>query len=293
MQWFTSRLRAHSGSAIGVVARPAAHRRAWVCPAVITLFSAPALLGCGSGSHVPTVEDHLPAAHSSPVPPPPKPSVGSNPNSAPDFTVMTTTTEGDKVKVEGRIGKLATPSEAGVDPNVLSTCPSPASDGRALTVSVALSITLESSLAGEVEVITGRARGSDFFYLIMPYNTGAECKPLAEASEAKISFKNLQPHQTEQFVMSAILPDAVTPNEPHPSEASLSKKSWFLEVPTATVNGQGAPAEVYPNPKTAPRVSGPRIATCAESESPEKYVPVLDSMPTKLTNADTEHDPCP
>ena len=159
------------------------------------------------------------------------------PAGAPSFVVQGTTQEGDKVKVEGSFGSPLRPSESDVDQTALSECTPPAPDGRELVVRLDLTTTLESSLAGEVTLSTSPIVGP-LVSFVMGFKEGARCEG-GEPKNAEANFGSVQPGQSVSFTMWVVLPDAITPADPHPSEHALAAGLWLMGVPTPLVNGKG------------------------------------------------------
>ena len=171
---------------------------------------------------------------------------------AASFVLQGTTQEGDKVKVEGRFGSPLRPSESDVDQTALSECPPPAPDGRALVVRLDLTTTLESSLAGEVEVDASPIAGPMVSF-VMGFKEGARCEG-GQPQNVVVNFGSMKPGQSVNFTMWVVLPDAITPADPHPSEHALTAQPWLMGVPLPLVNGKGI--------GTPSKLSGPRVVRC-------------------------------
>ncbi len=243
------------------------------------------LAGCGSsGSSSSTSGFTTPAAsvstptHSDPTTSPSTSStaVDSSPAGAPSFVVQGTTQEGDKVKVEGSFGSPLPPSESDVDQTALSECTPPAPDGRELVVRLDLSVTLESSLAGEVTLSTSPIVGP-LVSFVMGFKEGARCEG-GEPKNAEANFGSVQPGQSVSFTMWVVLPDAITPADPNPSEHALAAGLWLMGVPAPLVNGKGI--------GTPTRLSGPRVVRCRHEDfglaGYEHYIAVVGDTPTTL-----------
>ena len=207
-------------------------------------------------------------------------------SSASDFTANATTQEGDRVKVEGRFGSPLPTSQSDVDQSALAGCPPPAPDGRAVVVRLDLTTTLESNLAGEVGLDTGfvYARPVNF---VMGNSQGAACE-YGEPTNTKVSLGTLQPHQSANFTMWLVLPDAITPNDPQPSEQTLAAEHWLIAIPQPTVNGSGS------SQNQRDSITGPRIIRCESESGGGKYLAVIAGTPSVVAQQNsTERAACP
>jgi hypothetical protein len=198
--------------------------------------------------------------HAAPATPAQEASTASAPESQtsgpPSFVVNATTQQGDTVKIEGWFGPALPASESDVDQTAFNECPAPAPDGRAIVVRLDLSATLESSLSGEVELNTGSAIGGVDY--VMGYSSGAQCESGAESTGAKLG--TLQPHQATDFTMWVVFVNAITPNNPHPSEKALGEHAlgngWVMAIPGVTVDDSASAGEGHQS------ASGPRVVAC-------------------------------
>lgn len=184
------------------------------------------------------------------------------------------------MKVEGRFGSPLPPSESDVDQTALGECPAPAPDGRELVVRLALSVTLESSLAGAVTLSTTPIVGP-LVSFVMGFKEGARCEG-GEPKNVEANFGSVQPGQSVSFTMWVVLPDAITPNDPHPSEHALAAESWLMGVPMPLVNGKGI--------GTPSRLSGPRVVRCrgngdGVNEPGNEYIAVVGDTPTTMVQS--------
>jgi hypothetical protein len=208
-------------------------------------------------------------------------------SSAADFAVNATTQQGDRVKVEGRFGSPLPSSQSDVDQSALAGCPPPAPDGRAVVVRLDLTTTLESNLAGEVGLDTGfvYARPINF---VMGYSQGATCV-YGEPTNTKVSLGTLQPHQSADFTMWLVLPDAITPDDPHPSAKTLAAARWLIAIPQPKVNGSGF------NQNQHDTVTGSRVVRCESETGGGQYLAVIAGTPSVLTeqNATDSAASCP
>lgn len=253
--------------------------------AALAALSALLMAGCGSsGSSLSTSSFTVPTAsvstptQSDPTTAPTTSSTAETaPAGAPSFVVQGRTQEGDKVKVEGRFGSPLPPSESDVDQTALSECTPPAPDGRELVVRLDLSVTLESSLAGEITLSTSPVVGP-LVSFVMGFREGPRCEG-GEPKNAEANFGSVQPGQSVSFTMWVVLPDAITPNDPHPSEKALAARGWLMGLPTPLVNGKGI--------GTPRRLSGPRVVRCHANgdnvnEPGNEYIAVVGDTPTTL-----------
>jgi hypothetical protein len=148
-----------------------------------------------------------------------------------------------------------------------------------MVVRLDLTATLESRLSGKVDVFPvalretmGRHQPINF---VMGYSQGASCAQEAETDGTTgIDLDTVQPHQSARFTMWVVLPDAVTPTDPHPSEKTLGSQDWLMAIPVPQVNGHGVGEYV---------ARGTRVVHCHEpvigGESDRKYLAVVDDTP--------------
>jgi hypothetical protein len=256
----------------------------------LAALSALLLAGCGSSGSSSSPRDlaTIPASvrtatQSDPTTTPTTSSTTADtaPTGASSFVVQGSTGDGDKVKVEGRFGSPLPPSESDVDQTALSECTPPAPDGRELVVRLDLSVTLESSLAGEVTVATTPIVGP-LVSFVMGFREGARCEG-GEPQNVEANFGTMQPGQSVSFTMWVVLPDAITPADPHPSEHALAARGWLMGVPTPLVNGKGI--------GTPSRLSGPRVVRCrgngdGVNEPGNEYIAVVGDMPTTMVQSE-------
>jgi hypothetical protein len=185
---------------------------------------------------------------------------GPNTSGSPSFVVNTGTSDGDAVKIQGWFGPALPASESNVDQTTLSECGTDAGDGRAMVVALDLTVTLESSLAGEVELNLGSMSSEVLAEYIFGYSSGAQCTPAEVNPVTGIKLGRLQPHQSTTFPMWVVLINAITPNEPHPSEATLRHSNWLMALPHVTVDGESSV-----QPDAQPSANGPRVVQCTQS----------------------------
>jgi hypothetical protein len=243
--------------------------------AVMVLIVAVAMAGCGStasgssSASVPAATGQTQATTTTQA----ASTSAAEPSSSgpPSFVVNATTQEGDKVNVEGRFGPALPASESDVDQTALSECPSPASDGRAVVARLDLTTTLESSLAGEVQLGTSLIMNHlvDF---VMGFSEGPRCE--SESGDVIADLGSLQPNEPHGFTMWVVLADAITPDTPHPSEQTLGAEHWLMEVPQVSVNGSLAKVT---------SATGPRVVKCEENPiEGDTYIATTGDTPKKF-----------
>lgn len=265
-------------------ARQTCRVRCAVVIAAVVLAVLPA--GCGSsGPRFPNVK----AVASQPVVTTPATTASTGTTTAapsdpsasgpPNFVVRATTEQGDRVKVEGWFGPALTAQESDVEGSALSGCPEPANDGRAMVVKLEMAITLESSLSGKVGFSTGNVAGT-LMAFVMGDGSGANCGN-GEPSATTAEVGTMQPHETQHYTMWLVLPNAITPSDPHPSEQTLGREHWLMLVPEPSVDGSGYNQDQHSS------VSGPHVVHCqsaSESEGPGiNYLAVVGDTPRTMT----------
>jgi hypothetical protein len=209
-----------------------------------------------------------------------------NTDDPPSFVVNATTQDGDKVKVEGWFGPALPAGESDVDQTALSECPSPASDGRAMVVRLDLTTTLESSLSGEVALEAAHVDSKGIVNFVLGFSEGAHCVT-GEANEASIKLGTMQPGQSANFTMWAVLPNAITPEVPQPTVKELGEKDWLMTPIEPSVNGSSYLEDQHN------RVSGPRLVKCHPGANPtepsgpeDEYLAVVGDTATTLLEAE-------
>jgi hypothetical protein len=219
------------------------------------------LAGCGSTSS--TVPNTPAAAKAASQQTTSSSQTSSTSAAAPDtsspasFVVNTGTNGGDAVKIEGWFGPPVPASESNVDQTALSECPAPTDDGRAIVVALDLRATMESSLSGEVEINLGTLPPESLAEYILGFSGGAQCEAAIE-NPPGIKLGRLQPHQSVYFSMWITFGNAITPNDPQPSEATLRANNWLMEIPHVTVDGESSAFGQA-------GATGPRIVKCVQS----------------------------
>lgn len=138
------------------------------------------------------------------------------------FILAGTTQKGDKVKIEGRFGSPAPVSGSEVQTTVIEGCPAPANDGRAIIVRLDLATRLESSLSSDLVARFTGGNGANKPFFLLGATQGATCE---SQSEAKIDFGTLHPGQSGTMTIWLVLANAISPDNPQPTEQSLAKGS--------------------------------------------------------------------
>jgi len=202
----------------------------------------------------------------------------------PDFTLAAKTQAGDSVTVEGRFGPALAPAQSDADPAAVRECPQ--SDGRELIVRLDLTTTIRSSLAADVTLDQFRSDGiaDNLTEFLMGYTGGPSCQSV-DGADHQVDLGTLQPHAPHQFTAWAILDDAITPNEPHPSPRRLGSQ-WRMDIPTIAINGT-----VVTEAATA---GGPRVIRCTNTTAgqDDTLISITGTPPTTITGMNSERLGC-
>jgi hypothetical protein len=227
------------------------------------------LAGCGSSSS--TLPNAPAAAQASSTN-----AAAPKTSAPPSFVVSAGTHGGDAVKIEGWFGPPLPAGESNIEHTALGQCASPTDDGRAIVVALDLKTTLESSLAGEVELNLGTFPTETLGEYVLGFSTGAECTN-AEINPTGIKLGNLRPHQSATFSMWIAFINAITSDDPHPSESTLRSNSWLMSLPFVTVDGESG----RPLPNEQPSATGSRVVQCIQTSysSGERAVAVIGGTP--------------
>jgi len=149
----------------------------------------------------------------------------------PDFVIHTKGQSGDTVKLEGRFGPPLSVSETDANRAALESCQG--ADGREMMVRLDVTATVESSLSGHValgfRVPYQNERSLSPPLFLMGYSEGSTCS--AEGVVHSADLGTLEPHQPHNFTLWLVLPDVVTPHDPHPSAKSMARQEWLIEQP--------------------------------------------------------------
>ena len=177
--------------------------------------------------------------------------------------------EGRQGQLEGRFGSPAPVSGSEVQSTAVEGCPAPPNDGRAIIVRLDLAAALESSLSGEVVARFTGGNGANKPFFLLGTTQGAACE---SQSEAKVDFGTLQPGQSGNMAIWLVLANAISPDNPQPTEETLAKEGWEIQAPELLVNE----ATVYGAPGQPTRATGPRVPACSEGL---QYVAIFAGTP--------------
>jgi hypothetical protein len=223
----------------------------WVVIPVLALV----IGGCGSSAvHFTTVTVPVPTTPTAvaTTPQPTIPVPAPDPEKPPDFVLQGQTTEGDRVRVEGRFGPALPPAQTDANQTALRECDE--ATGRELIARLDLVTTIQSGLAGQVTIkelhTLSNTKGLTEF--LMGYTEGPTCHP-GDLPASEIELGTLQPHRPHPFTLWAILGKAITANDPHPSAKELGQ-GWGMDIPTISVNNTPATRGIA--------AGGPHVITC-------------------------------
>ncbi|HUC86884.1 MAG TPA: hypothetical protein VMR75_00960 [Candidatus Saccharimonadales bacterium] len=193
-----------------------------------------------------------------------------DPHSSPAFVIKASTQQGDKVRIEGRFGKVLQPAESDVDQAALGECTEVS--GRELVVQLDLVATLESSLqtTASLEFEPSRTGVNDY---LVEHDGALTCK--ADVDNPAVEFGNLQPGQSSDATTWVILPRMISPNDPHPSPQQIGQQS-VLEPPLVKIEGGATSASLY----------GSRVITCEPQGSngtDEESISAAGTIPISMT----------
>jgi hypothetical protein len=270
------------------------------------------LVGCGSASTTRTVAVTVPAppvptsttSATSPVaataPASAEDKAAPIPHSPPDFVLEETTRSGDKLKLEGRFGLPLPASESDVDQSALGECPGV--DGRELITRLDVTATIQSGLPAHVMLINFSAASvTGGLAFVTDDSEGASCSSggndaIGEESEEEArspDLGTLQPHEPHSVTMWVVLGDAITPNDPHPTAATLAHQQWLIHPLEAKVDNSRAGIA------NAHAASGKRIVACPppEAGAPEvgfyggDYISLVSGTSQTINTSDPKDEP--
>jgi hypothetical protein len=209
----------------------------------------------------------------------------------PDFVLNEQSQSGDKLKLEGRFGPVLPASESDVDQSALSECPEV--DGRELITRLDVTATIESGLAATVDLKPPLTSSVTSLVDFMLNNSeGLVCtRGYAESEGAPTTeLGTMQPHEPSDVTMWLVLVNAITPNNPHPTTATLAHERWLLAPLQAIVDN--SPAGISDNGlNDVHAATGPRVVTC---ESEVFIAIVKDTVATVKPSEAREFEPtCP
>jgi hypothetical protein len=211
------------------------------------------LVGCGSTPSTtavlkrPAGQTHAASTSAPPpaTPTPPTDKAAPSSKGPPAFSIHGHTEHGDKVHVEGRFGPILAPSESDVDRTALQSCLD-AGGGRELVRRLDITATITSGLSGEVRIggfVVRATEESQHSHFILDYvmdgGGGLACyrDTGEEGSTGVINLGRQQPQEPRHFTMWVVLPDAITPSDPHPSAKKLASEEWYIGYPVVSVDG--------------------------------------------------------
>ena len=271
----------------------------WLSASSIVVVLGLLLVGCGSTStttrtialtpSVPTTTttSHAATAATSSAVDKAAPSL----HGPPDFILNESAQSGDKLKLEGRFGPLLPAGESDVDQNVLAGCSGV--DGRELITRLDLTATIESGLSAHVTLANlAPSAVTPHVDFVIDNAEGSTCSSgdanSEEAAEeaANPDLGTLQPHEPHHFTMWVVLTDAITPNNPHPSTATLAHEQWLIHLLGARIDN--SPTGV-PNAQAA---SGRRIVTCPAEAGvyQEAYIALVSGTPQTINTNDPKNE---
>jgi hypothetical protein len=207
--------------------------------AAVTLASRPQLTtGATDQAHSAST------ATSAPISTNPPPATPTAPKTKPAFIRDGHTEHGDKIHVEGRFGPILPPGESDVDQSALQSCPE--TNGRELVRRLDLTFAITSGLSGDVRVVppvvsVNEEEGAENprnlnFVVAAPEGTSCH-KGLGEETGFMIDLGTIQPSERRSLSVWAVMIDAITPTDPHPSLAKLKAQEWLMTYPQVLVNG--------------------------------------------------------
>ncbi len=96
----------------------------------------------------------------------------------------------------------------------------------------------------------------------------------------------LQPHEPHDFAMWVVLGDAITPNDPHPSTATLAHGQWLIHPLEAKLDNSRAGIA------NARAASGKRIVTCPAEAGvyQEAYISLVGGTPPTINTSDPKNE---
>jgi hypothetical protein len=246
--------------------------------------AATCLYGCGDGTST-TASVTRPVLASTPVQTSSSRAIEELEAANPSFVVAAKTPGGDRVRVEGHLSSPMTPEESGLDASLLQGC---GGDGRELLVRLKVTAKLESSLAASIKLeglrpgslgvgADGQLLAANF---LIEDGGGLTCE--SKTSEDAVGLGLVRPQSSVQATVWIMLPGAVTPNAPHPSEKQL--EGWTMEVPTLSINGS-PDREVSPGNGEG----GPAMISCQEANP---IITIAGTPLSKWTDSAGQNYPC-
>jgi hypothetical protein len=207
----------------------------------------------------------------------PAPSSGVASFSSPDFVISIKGSGGDRAQVLGHFGRATTLGGSDADQEALASC-SGAANSRAMVVRLDLRTTITSSLAAHVE-LSGFNRDAAYptysMQFLMNYTDGPECGD--GGLSQVVDLGELEPSVPHDFTLWVLLEDAISPNDPSPSAATLGGHA-LMRIPTVLLGGNTYTYGADPDT----RVGGPRVIDCAG-----KMISAAGTVPKQLASSAT------
>ena len=218
----------------------------------------------------------------------------------PDFVLNEQSQSGDKLKLEGRFGLPLPAGESDVDQNALNECPGV--DGRELITRLDVTATIESGLPAHVMLVNFSAASvTGGLAFVTDNSEGASCSSggndaIGEESEEEArspDLGTLQPHEPHSVTMWVVLGDAITPNDPHPTAATLAHQQWLIHPLEAKVDNSRAGIA------NAHAASGRRIVACPPPEAGASevgfyggdYISLVSGTSQTINTRDPKNEP--
>jgi hypothetical protein len=203
---------------------------------------------------------------------------------SPDFVIAGRTNSGDKVQILGHVGEATTLEASDADQEALASC-SGASNGRAMVARLDLRTTVTSGLPAQVRLTQfNRDGGYDTYALdfLMNYSDGPQCGD--GGLEQVVDLGELQPDQAADFSLWVVLDDAITPNDPHPSNKTLGRHA--LLKPPIVFLGDG---ELAYGTADSYKLGGPRVIDCDAGRA----ISIAGTVPKQVASSGTGYSmPC-
>jgi hypothetical protein len=197
---------------------------------------------------------------------------------SPDFVIVGRTDSGDKVQILGHVGEATALEESDADQDALATC-SGASDGRAMVVRLDLRTTVTSGLPAQVRLTRfswDSGYSSYSMSYLMGYSDGPQCGD--GGLEQIVDLGELQPNQPADFTVWVVLDDAITPDDPNPSQETLGRHV-LIKPPIVFLGG----GELAYGTADSYKLGGPRVIDCAAGRT----ISLAGVVPKRLASSGT------
>ena len=194
------------------------------------------------------------------------------------FVLTVTASDGDKATVEGRFAPLVPADQSGIEASGLEGCQG-ASD-RDYAIRLDLTATVESSLPATVSLL--QFEGDNWAPKNMDIVLDAEGALSCQVSgDSEVTFGQLQPHQAGHQTVWLILPEAITPDEPHPEMRKLTAE-YRLKIQKL---------EVAESATDTPTATGSQIASCINVPSAtDKFIAISTEVARTMKNVTGEEE---